>query len=215
MNRADRRNTIPSRAELEAQAKRKRTILFASLGLVAILIVVAIALASNVPKTASLAPQNAKLAVGAQAPEFQVATTGGAFDLAHAGGKPTLLEVFATWCPHCQRETAVLNAVDAKYHGRANVVAVSGSPYGMDSTTPENQADVVGFMQKYSVTYPIAFDPNLSVANAYLQGGFPTIVLIGADGKIQSITSGEVARASIDRALDASVAGKKPSPTMS
>jgi protein-disulfide isomerase-like protein with CxxC motif len=83
----------------------------------------------------------------------------------------------------------------------------------MDSATPESQADVVAFMQRFGATYPIAFDPNLDVAHKYLQGGFPTLVLIGANGRIQAIASGEIAGKDLQNALDASLAGRPVSPS--
>ena len=215
MSRVERRPSIPSRAEIEAQAKRRRIAVIASLSVMAIVIIVAVALAARVPKAASDAPINSVLAVGQKAPEFAVSTTAGPFDLATATGKPTFLEVFATWCPHCQRETAVLNQLFAKYGSRVNFVAVAGSPYAMeDQSTPESQADVIAFAQRFGVTYPIAFDPNLDVANKYLQGAFPTLVLIGTDGHVQSIAEGEIPLASIASTLDASLAGSKPDPKM-
>ena len=214
MNRAERRQVVPTRAQIESQAKRRRIVLFASLGVLALVIVVAVALSSRVPKAASDAPISATLHVGEKAPAFAVSTTGGAFDIAHAGGKPTLLEVFATWCPHCQRETAVLNNLYAAYKDRLNVVAVSGSPYAIDSTQPESQADVVAFMTKFNVQYPVAFDPDLAVAKSYLQGGFPTVVLIGRDGTVAAIRDGEISQADLKTAVDAALSGKKPDPKM-
>jgi thiol-disulfide isomerase/thioredoxin len=215
MSRAQRRPSIPSRAEIEAQAKRRRIAVIASLSVMAIVIIVAVALASRVPKAASDAPLNSVLTVGQKAPEFAVSTTGGPFDLAAANGKPTFLEVFATWCPHCQRETAVLNELFAKYGSRVNVVAVAGSPYAMeDQSAEETQADVVAFGQRFGVTYPIAFDATLDVAKKYLQGAFPTLVLIGTDGRVQAIAEGEVPLGNIATTLDASLAGKKPDPKM-
>ncbi|MFY9780155.1 MAG: TlpA disulfide reductase family protein [Candidatus Baltobacteraceae bacterium] len=213
MNRAERRQGGgPSRAELQAQAQRRRTILFASLGVMAVLLLVAVGVASRVPKVASEAPIYAQLKVGDKAPEFAVSTTGGPFDLAGAGGKPTLLEVYATWCPHCQRETVTLNRLYDAYRGNVNIVAVSGSPYGIDESSPESQADVVDFMQRFSVRYPIAFDPNLDVAKKYLQGGFPTLVLIGKDGTILGIRDGEIPSSDLSAALDAAVAGRHVDP---
>ena len=214
MNRTERRSTIPSRAAAQAQANRRRIAVFGSLGVLAVVLVVAVALASRVPKAATEAPSAANLSVGQKAPEFDVSTTGGPFDLAQAGGKPTLLEVFATWCPHCQRETAILNALYPRYKGAVNVVAVAGSPYAMDESQPESQADVVAFMQKFSVAYPVAFDPTLDVAGKYLQGGFPTVVLISKDGVVQSIRDGEIPQTDLSKALDASLAGRKPDPRM-
>ena len=211
MNRAERRSTAPSRAELAARASRRRVAVIASLSMLAIVIIVAIALASRVPKPPA---ETAALTVGQKAPEFAVSTTNGPFDLATAGGKPTLLELFATWCPHCQRETAVLNGIYATYKSRANVVAVAASPLSMDQSAPESQADVVAFTQKFAVGYPVAFDPNLDVAKKYLQNGFPTIVVIGANGLVQSIGDGEIPKTNLTKALDASLAGKVPDPKL-
>ncbi|GAC1303852.1 MAG: hypothetical protein NVS2B3_06550 [Vulcanimicrobiaceae bacterium] len=214
MSRTQRREIIPNAAARAAIAKRKRAIVIASVAVMAVVILVAVGLASRVPKAASDAPISAVLAVGDSAPPFTVATTQGPFDLAAAGGKPTLLEVFASWCPHCQAEVPVLDRLYAKYKRRVNIVSVAGSPYGLDQSQPESQADVVAFMTKFKATYPVAFDPNLDVAHKYLQGGFPTVVLIGAGGKIVSIRDGEVPEADLTRALDAALAGKKPDPKM-
>jgi cytochrome c biogenesis protein CcmG/thiol:disulfide interchange protein DsbE len=214
MSRVVRRPSIPSRAEIEAQNKRRRIAVAASVAVLALVILVAVVLASRVPKAASDAPIKAAIAVGQKAPEFAVSTTNGPFDLAAAGGKPTLLEIFASWCPHCQREVPILDKIDASYKGKIHFVAVAGSPYGQDSSTPETQADVVSFMTKYNVTYPVAFDPNLDVAGKYLQGGFPTLVLIGGDGTIESIRDGEIPPGDIKASLDASLAGKKPDARM-
>ncbi len=214
MNPAERRNVPPSRATLQAQASRRRIIIFTSLAVVAIGVLVAFGVANRVPQSASTAPISAQLSIGQQAPEFVVSTTQGPFDLAQARGKPTLLEVFATWCPHCQRETVVLDRLFDTYKNRAHFVAVGGSPYDITGRNPETQADVIAFATRFGVRYPVAFDSNLGVAKSYLQSGFPTLVLIGADGRVQSIASGEVAQGDIASALAASAAGRRPDPKM-
>ncbi len=113
-----------------------------------------------------------------------------------------LLEVFATWCPHCQRETAVLDDLAAKYAGKVAIVAVSGSAQGIDGNSPETQADVNQFGAQFNVKYPLAFDPELKVAQLYLQGGFPTMVLIDKAKKVSWIQSGEVPAADLTKAID-------------
>jgi peroxiredoxin len=184
-------------------------VLYATLGVLAIALIATVAVLSRnpetVPQSATDAPSIAPLKVGEQAPDFSVSTTDGPFSLSEAQKKPVLLEVFATWCPHCQRETRVLNNLFDAYSGRFNLVAVSGSANGRNGTEPESQADVVRFAQDFSVRYPVAFDPDLTVAHQYLQGGFPTVVLIGKDRTIRSINSGEVPyatlRADLEKAL--------------
>ncbi len=172
----------------------KRTLGLASIVVAALLIVGAIVWVwvrpSQPLQNASQAPTIGKAVLGATAPEFQAATTGGPFDLATAT-KPVLLEVFATWCPHCQRETAALNKLYAAYKSRVAFVAVSGSDTGMDGATPASQEDVLNFRARFQVQYPMAYDSTLGVAKLYLQGGFPTIVVIDSHKKITYLTSGE------------------------
>jgi thiol-disulfide isomerase/thioredoxin len=184
---------------------RRKLIMYGSLGLLAIIAIVAVALASRVPKAASDAPMYAKLSVGDTAPQFAAATTAGPFDSANAGGKPTLLEVFATWCPHCQHETSVLNQLYAQYGGKANIVAVSGSNVGIDGNASESQEDVMNFVHQFAVKYPVAYDPNLDVAKKYLQGGYPTIVLIDKANKIAYIDSGEIDEATLAKHIKAAL----------
>jgi cytochrome c biogenesis protein CcmG/thiol:disulfide interchange protein DsbE len=216
MNRSERRRATvrPSRVELETQARRRRTIIYGSLVALAVIAIATVIIVNRNGsiQTASNATEFAKISVGQAAPPFSAATTDGPFDSTKAGGKPILLEAFATWCPHCQREVPILNSLNAKYKGKADVVGVSASPLGMDQATPESQADVVAFMQRFGVRYPIAFDPDLDVAHKYLQGGFPTIVLIGKDGKIEAFGSGEIPAQDLQRALDAAIAGKPVDP---
>jgi thiol-disulfide isomerase/thioredoxin len=204
MNRAERRRGgVPTKA----QADRRRLIVYVTLGVVALLLVVAVALASRTPKTASDAPIFAPLKVGQAAPSFNVSTTGGPVSVPVRDGKPVVLEIFATWCPHCQHEVAILNNILARYGSRVHLVGVSGSPYGMDGTSPETQGDVFGFTQRFGVRYPVAFDGDLAVAHEYLQGGFPTVVVIGRNGKVTSIRDGEIAESALVHDIDAALKG--------
>lgn len=158
-------------------------------------------------QNASQAPTVGTAAMGQPAPEFRLATTAGPFDLAKAD-KPVFLEVFATWCPHCQRETAVIDKLYSNYKARVDFIAIPGSDTGMDGTSPSSQLDVLTFQQKLNVRYPIAaYDPTLSVANLYLQGGFPTIAVIGKDKKVSYINSGEITYDELQKELNKAIKG--------
>lgn len=177
----------------------RRTLVNITLAVIAVAILIAIYLANHsntVSRSASQAPLLGTAVVGAPAPEFAVSTTHGLFDLAKAK-KAVFLEVFATWCPHCQRETTVINALYAKYAGRVDFVAVSGSAVGGDGRSPESQDDVLNFADAFHVRYPIAYDAGLGVAKLYLQGGYPTIVVINAKKVVTYINSGEVSEAAL------------------
>ncbi len=181
---------------------RRKLILYGTLTLVIVGIVVAVGLSSRVQKAATNTPvAESKLKVGDTAPAFAIPTNAGNFDLAQVS-TPVLLEVFATWCPHCQRETTALNDVAAKYAGKVALVAVSGSPYGVDGSSPETQNDVNGFGEHFGVRYPVAFDPDLKVAQLYIKAGFPTLVLIDKNKKIRYLSSGETPEAEILKAIN-------------
>jgi thiol-disulfide isomerase/thioredoxin len=185
-----------------APADRRKLIIYATLAVVLIAIIVAVGLAQRnaIPKAASEAPIQSTLKVGDTAPNFSVATNAGPFDLSQIN-EPVLLEVFATWCPHCQRETATLNDLATKYGGKVAIVAVSGSPQVINGSDPESQADVNAFGQQFSVRYPLAYDPDLKVAQQYLKGGFPTLVLIDKNKKVAWIKDGEVSEPDLVKAI--------------
>ncbi|HEY0615418.1 MAG TPA: TlpA disulfide reductase family protein [Candidatus Elarobacter sp.] len=192
-----------SRAAKSSPPDRRKLILYVILAVVIVAIIVYVGLASRsnvVPKAASEAPMNSKLKAGDTAPSFAVQTNAGPFDLGQVA-TPVLLEVFATWCPHCQRETAVLNDLSTKYAGKLAIVAVSGSPYAIDGSSGESQTDVNRFGEQFQVRYPLAFDRDLKVAQLYLQGGFPTIVVIDKNKKITAVKSGEIPPAELEKLI--------------
>jgi cytochrome c biogenesis protein CcmG, thiol:disulfide interchange protein DsbE len=152
-------------------------------------------------QTASQAPVIGKAQLGQPAPPFEVATTAGLFDL-HKTTKPVFLEVFATWCPHCQHEVPTINRLYRRYGREVDFVGVSGSDTAMDGSSPASESDVLAWKQRFGVEYPVAYDPLLNVANLYLQGGFPTIAIIDRDKRITYLHSGEVAYDELAAALE-------------
>jgi cytochrome c biogenesis protein CcmG/thiol:disulfide interchange protein DsbE len=183
----------------------QRTLGVISIVIVAILVIGGVLFVKFRPsqqlQNASTAPINATAEMGQKAPEFQTPTTAGPFDLA-AVQKPVFLEIFATWCPHCQRETAVINKLYEKYKDRVAFIAVPGSDTGMDGTSPESLLDVLKFQARFNVQYPIAaYDPDLAIAKLYLKGGFPTLAVIDKSKTISYLNSGEVPLSELDAEL--------------
>jgi cytochrome c biogenesis protein CcmG/thiol:disulfide interchange protein DsbE len=182
----------------------RKTLTYITLAVVAIAAIVAVGLAnrgavSNASQTVN--PDAKKLTVGSTAPTFSITSNAGPFDLASVP-TPVFLEVFATWCPHCQREVPVVDALAKAYAGKVAFIGISGSPYGFDGSSPENQADINAWVQKLGVTYPVAFDPDLQIANQYLQGGYPTIVMIDSHKVVRYVNSGELTPTELQTALE-------------
>lgn len=187
--------------------KTSRIVLWVSVAVVIVGILLAIRYANTggVNKSATQAPVLGSAKAGQKAPEFATATTRGFFDLANAKS-PVFLEVFATWCPHCQRETSIINRLYDKYKDRVDFVAVTGSTTGMDGRTPASEQDTLNYVQRLNVQYPVAFDGSLGVAKEYLQGGYPTLAVIGRDKTVTYLTSGETSFAELDAAIKKALA---------
>lgn len=183
----------------------RRTLAVVTVALLAAIAVVAAIVYRTGPsrgrvQTASQAPIVGKAQEGKPAPQFAVATTAGYFDLS-ATHEPVFLEVFATWCPHCQREVVVVDRLYSKYKNRVSFVAVSGSDTGMDGSSPSSELDVLNWIRRFNVRYPVAYDPLLNVANLYLQGGYPTIAIIDKGKTIRFLDDGEISYNELDAAI--------------
>jgi cytochrome c biogenesis protein CcmG, thiol:disulfide interchange protein DsbE len=182
----------------------RKMLTYVTIGVIVIAAIAAIGLAnrgviSNASTTVN--PNATKITVGSVAPTFSITTNAGPFDLASVN-TPVFLEVFASWCPHCQHEVPIVDALAKAYAGKVAFIGISGSPYGIDGQSPENQADIDAWVQKLNVTYPIAFDPDLKVANLYLQGGYPTIVMIDSHKVVRYVNSGELTPPELQTALN-------------
>ena len=119
-------------------------------------------------------------------------------------GKAKMVVFLAHWCPHCNREIPVLQAWAES----------DGVPPGLDiigvSTAVNAQRDNFP-PSKWIVakewTWPVMADSvNSDAAQAYGVGGFPTFVIVGADGKVKVRSSGELPVADLDALVKQAVA---------
>lgn len=134
---------------------------------------------------------------GSKAPPFTLKAPLDTITSSSLAGKPYLLEIFATWCPHCQRMTKVLGALHARFP-TLTILSVTGSPYAQlstpDNTILESQQDVDAFDHAFNVAWPSIFDPDLAVARTWGLDGFPTIYIVNRKGIIVYSGSGEISQ---------------------
>jgi thiol-disulfide isomerase/thioredoxin len=193
-----------SRKTSPTSANSRKTLLYVTIAVVIVGIVAAVGFASRtsvVPENATKAVGQSKLKVGDTAPQFSIATNAGTFDLASVS-TPVLLEVFAPWCPHCQKEAPILNDLAAKYAGKVAFVAVSGDAVDYDHNTAESESNVRVFTDQYQTRYPIAFDRDLKVAALYLRSGFPSVYLIDPKKRIRFEQEGEIPEDMLVKQID-------------
>jgi thiol-disulfide isomerase/thioredoxin len=164
----------------------------------AMALAVTLTLALLAATAADAAPAPVKLKVGDRAPQFaRQDLQGKAFDLKAQRGKVVLIDFWASWCPPCIVEIPHLNQLQKKY-GARGFQAVGVAMDDSASVTRET-------MRKIAFDYPVVAG-DAKFGNLY--GGvlgLPLQYLVGADGKILAIWSGEVAPEKLDREIAGAV----------
>ena len=97
----------------------------------------------------------------------------GDFSVADYAGKPLVVNYFGSWCGPCNAEAPDLSTF---------VKAQSGTAAFAGVAVDDNESDVVDFMSKYDLSYPVVLDDNsLSAANGV--NGVPTTIFYDAGGQ--------------------------------
>jgi cytochrome c-type biogenesis protein len=109
-----------------------------------------------------------------------------------AGGRPSLLVFWASWCGPCIREAPALERFSRSPAGRNRVVGVDWS---------DGLGGARSFIRRYSWTFPNVRDSEGTVGNEYRLTSLPTTFVLDAHGRIQAVLRGPQDVASLGRAL--------------
>jgi thiol-disulfide isomerase/thioredoxin len=152
------------------------------------------AFAAGLPLAAVAHAQAAKI------PALKVTTLdGGTFDLAAERGKWVIVNFWATWCSPCIKEMPDI----AHFVESHSDVGAIGLAFG-----GEEKADVVAFLAKHPVKYPIANVPLDTPPQDFgAPKGLPTTYLIAPDGSIAKKFTGPITMQELENAI---AAGAKP-----
>jgi cytochrome c biogenesis protein CcmG/thiol:disulfide interchange protein DsbE len=108
---------------------------------------------------------------------------GGTLDLSRAPGVPTVLSLWASWCPPCREELPLVQQLADVAGDRVRVLGVAS----LDGVP---QADA--FAEDAGITFPSAFDGDGEVMSAIGVNTLPHTVLLAADGSIAYVQTGPV-----------------------
>jgi thiol-disulfide isomerase/thioredoxin len=95
------------------------------------------------------------------------------FSVADYAGKPLVVNFFGSWCGPCNAEAPDLSTFSKAQSGKAAFLGVAVN---------DKQGDVVDFMSKYGLTYPVVMDDN-SLSAKHGITGVPTTIFYNARGK--------------------------------
>jgi len=158
-----------------------------------------------------LNPASRALPLRSVAPDFSLTTAAGQhYRLSSLRGRPVLLEFIAVWCPHCQRESVVINRIHERYgstaqHGLA-MLSILANPYGRDhdttgSTRLADRRDIAWFQRTFHTREPILIDPTFATVNRYGAGSYPTIYILDGKGVVRYASQGEVSYGTLATAV--------------
>lgn len=192
---------LPTSRLLTPEAERRRDwqtiavlLLFLALGLG----LVSLRDVGQPQRTVSVEGADAAAKAAQIAPNFTMPSLGGGtIGLADYKGKVVLVNIWATWCPPCVREIPRLQRTYEQYKDQGFVLIV------MNTTFQDDQAKVEKFVRDQGITYPIAPDTDGKGAADYAGRLTPTNYLIDQNGKIVSVTVGEVDEAKFKKQVAA------------
>lgn len=102
--------------------------------------------------------------------------------LSNYRGKVVYIDFWASWCKPCRASLPALNEIrNAHNHKGFEVIAIN---------LDEKKANAIKFLKHFPVSYPIALDPNGSVAEKYELTGMPHGVLVDRFGRMRLIHEG-------------------------
>ena len=95
------------------------------------------------------------------------------------GGKPVVVNFWATWCPPCRSELPAFDTLNAEYGDRVTFMMVNLTDGERDTAT-----GVKAFVAAEGYSFPVYYDTAASAANAYEIYSIPVTVFIRADGTL-------------------------------
>ncbi len=132
---------------------------------------------AEVTVTSSGDSKKAGTAIGDTAPDFRLTRMDGATvardDLR---GQPAVIVFWTAWCPVCKEEAPRINKLASLYEPLG--VRVLGI------NIQDSQARVEAGIKDFGIRFPVARDPDASVARRYKVTGTPTLVFLDRNGVV-------------------------------
>jgi cytochrome c biogenesis protein CcmG/thiol:disulfide interchange protein DsbE len=178
--------SLPSAARRTAGLARRHKVIT---GVVALFVVAVIAVSLATRSTQSPPPSD-PAAAGFTLPAL--GQTGQQVSLSQYQGKPVIVNFWASWCAPCQQETPLLASWYKQQHGHVVLL-------GLDEN--DIAADAIKFANAKGVSYPVGFDPNVTVAPAYHVDGLPQTFFLNAGHRVVDHVLGAVTRAELAKGL--------------
>lgn len=129
--------------------------------------------------------EDAGLARGEAAPDFEVETLGGeTVSLSDYRGEPVIINFWATWCPPCRAEMPDFE----KLHDEEDAVVLAVNLTHSESS----RGGVEDFVNELGLTFPILLDEEGDIEARYELTAYPTSYMIDSNGVTRYIARGAI-----------------------
>lgn len=137
-------------------------------------------------------------------PHLTLQTIDGAtVQLSGMRGKPLVMNLWATWCPPCQRELPMLVKAATRTPGIRFILV----DQGQDAPTVRAYLN-----RKRLDSSRIVLDPDGLLLRAYHAPGLPTTLFVDAQGELKSVRVGQLSRATLAEGM-ATIRRRTPAST--
>lgn len=101
-------------------------------------------------------------------------------------GIPVVLNFWASWCGPCRIETPHFQELSLKFHGQAAVLGINQG---------ESVRTIADFGASFGLTYPLLYDADNRVNEAYNVFNLPTTIFIDRYGVVREVYLGAISQA--------------------
>ena len=109
------------------------------------------------------------------------------------GGRPVVVNFWASWCVPCRREMPALEAVSSRLAGRVSFLGVNHQ---------DGRRAALELVAETGISYPSGYDPDGRVARELGLFGMPTTFFVDGEGRIVGQRTGELSRAELERSIE-------------
>lgn len=149
--------------------------------------------ASSTQVTSPGPPPLPKLKEGKVMPAFDLPSLRGAGSVSSSslGGRPVVVNFFASWCPDCSRELSAFASVSAAAGRKVAFVGID-----TNDTAPK---EALRLLRKAGDHYPVGVDAKATIASDYQVEGLPTTFFVNSSGHIVGEVFGAQSKATLLR----------------
>ncbi|SDG07620.1 Thiol-disulfide isomerase or thioredoxin [Blastococcus aurantiacus] len=155
---------------------------------------------ADVAGCGSFAADGATVGGAAGVPALRLPCLAGDMDVAleDLGGRPVLVNLWASWCAPCREEMPLLQAAYERFGGEVDYLGVN---------TQDTRSAAASLLSGLEVTYAHVIDQDKALLTALAVPGLPVTLAVAADGRVVDRQVGPVSAARLEQLVASAAAG--------